>query len=302
MNQLAKLGEFGLIDRLKRFQNLSLRVVKGMGDDAAVLSLDSKHYQLFTTDMIVEGVHFLKGERAFDVGHKALACNISDIAAMGGWATFAVVSLGLPSGTPVQYVEKIYAGMAALAKKFHVSIVGGDTVKADKLTINIALLGEVEKKNLVTRDGAKPGDVIFVTGRLGGSFKSRKHLTFLPRVAEARFLVEAFKPHAMMDISDGLLGDLGHILKASRAGAVLEEKLIPCAKGASLTEALSQGEDFELLFTCSSVKASKLLEYTTKHKAFPFYKVGRIIAQPNKLFLEGKNGLRLVKPRSFTHF
>ncbi|MBF0387602.1 MAG: thiamine-phosphate kinase [Candidatus Omnitrophica bacterium] len=296
-------SEFKLIAGLKKFQNLSARVVHGIGDDAAVLELDARRYQLFTADMIVEGVHFVSGTPARLVGHKALACNISDIAAMGGSPTCAVISLGLPAGLPVSYVNGLYAGMRALAQKFGVSIVGGDTVRSAQLVINIALLGEIEKKRLVLRSGARPGDLVFVTGPLGGTLQSGKHLNFIPRVKEARFLTEHFKPSAMMDISDGLAGDLGHILKASRVGAVIQAAQVPLNKGVGLAEALHGGEDFELVFCLASLKAHKLLQYARSRGACRFYEIGRIVAGPQKLALADQFGrCRMIELKGYTHF
>src|SRR5208283_3393668 len=155
-------------------------------------------------------------------------------------------------------------GMQRTAKAFDISIVGGDTIKSDKIVINVALLGLVEKRNLITRDGARAGDRIFVTGPLGGSFKSGRHLNFSPRLAQARFLVEKFKPSAMMDISDGLSGDLDHILKAGRVGARLDHASIPRHKGVSLSQALNDGEDFELLYMLSAAKARKLMAWQAR--------------------------------------
>ncbi len=275
MTKLSHLGEFGLIETLKKFQNLLPRVVKGIGDDAAVLKVKGGRLLLFTTDMLVEDVHFSRRMKPRLVGHKALACNVSDVAAMGGEPVFAVVSLGVPGNIKARYVKDLYAGMWALARIFGISIVGGDTVKSDKIVVNVALLGEVEKRSLIRRQGARTGDWIFVSGPLGGSLKSGRHLKFAPRVKEARFLVNNFKPSSMMDLSDGLAGDLGHILKASCVGALIEEKLIPCHQGVNVTQALCDGEDFELLFTMPSVRARKLLEYQGPEK-FRFYPIGVI--------------------------
>ncbi len=300
---IDRLGEFGLIDSIRKYQYPSSRVVEGIGDDAAVLKLDARRYQLLTTDMLVEGVHFLRDASARQVGHKALACNISDIAAMGGLPTHAVISLGLPSGLPARYVSQLYEGMSALARKFDVSIVGGDTVRADTLVINIALLGEVEKKHLVLRRGACPGDVIFVTGPLGNTLHSGRHLTFLPRVKEARFLVENYKPSAMMDISDGLAGDLGHLLKASRVGAVIDEIRIPLNPGAGLNSALSGGEDFELLFTLPAARAHSLACSAAGKKGFSFIQVGVIIKGPARISLRDRQGvLKTISASGYKHF
>ena len=302
MTKLSHLGEFGLIETLKKFQNLLPRVVKGIGDDAAVLKVKGGRFLLFTTDMLVEGVHFDRRMKARAVGHKALACNLSDVAAMGGEPVFAVVSLGVPGNIRAQYVKDLYTGMWALARKFGVSIVGGDTVRSEKIVVNVALLGEVEKRRLIRRQGARPGDWIFVSGPLGGSLKSGRHLKFMPRVKEARFLVEKFKPSSMMDLSDGLAGDLGHILKASCVGALIEEKLVPCHRGVSITQALTDGEDFELLFTMPSVRARKLLEYEGVEK-FRFYPIGLVSPRREGFRMVHSNGdIEPVLVKGFQHF
>ncbi len=282
--KIEKVGEFGLIERLSRFAPAGKGVFKGIGDDAAVLPYTKSKYQLLTTDMMAEDVHFTRDMGAQKIGYKALAVNISDIAAMGGLPTYAVVSIGLPKARDVRFVEDLYKGMAVLAKKFNVSIVGGDTIKADKLIINVALMGEVEKKYLVTRDGAKPGDWIFVSGPLGGSLTSGRHLTFTPRIKEARHLVKTCKPSAMMDLSDGLAGDLDHILKASHVGAQLLEDAVPRNMGVSLKDALTNGEDFELLFTVPPSKAERLME--------DFYPIGIITADTKQR----------INAKGFTHF
>jgi thiamine-monophosphate kinase len=211
---------------------------------------------------------------------------------MGGLPTFAVVSIGVPKDLPVRFIEDVYKGIQSTARDFNISIVGGDTIKTDKIVINVALLGVVEKEYLVTRDGAKAGDWIFVTGPLGGSLKSGRHLNFTPRLAQGRFLVENFKPSAMIDISDALAGDLNHILKASRVGARLDYGSIPRHKGASLSQALGDGEDFELLFTLAARRACKLMDWQAAKKAFYFYPVGTITA----------NIKERIYAKGFTHF
>jgi thiamine-monophosphate kinase len=303
--KISQLGEFGLIEALKKFAPLSKTVIKGIGDDAAVLPFSKSEYQLLTTDMLAEGTHFTRRMPPQSIGHKALACNISDIAAMGGYPTFAVVSIGIPKNLPVSFIKEVYKGMQLVAKNFNVSIVGGDTIKIDKIVINVALLGLVEKKNLITRDGAKSGDWIFVTGPLGGSFKSGRHLNFSPRLPQARFLVENYSPSAMMDISDGLSGDLNHMLKASHVGARLDHASIPRHKGVSLSQAFNDGEDFELLFTLSSAKAHLLMDWQKRNMSSPnvfvgnsnknlfyFYPIGTITP----------NAKEKINSKSFTHF
>jgi len=297
--RVSQIGEFGLIDRLGRFQNLTARVIKGIGDDAAVLRYHVQRHQLLTTDMLVEGVHFLRSMPAEKIGRKALACSLSDIAAMGGVPTIAVVSLGIPKDLTVRYIDKMYAGMLRLARVFGVSLAGGDTVCSAKITINVALLGEVERTRLVCRDGARIGDEIFVSGPLGGSLKSGRHLTFTPRIREARFLVGHFKPTAMMDISDGLAGDLGHILKASGVGAVLMMNAIPVNHGVTLRQALTDGEDYELLFTLAKPVARRL------QSRFPnkFFAIGEIVSKKDGLRLMDNVGKsQPLNLRSFAHF
>ena len=290
--KISQLGEFGLIDTLKRFAPVSKEVIKGIGDDAAVLPYSKSEYLLLTADMLAEDTHFTRRMPPQGIGHKALASNISDIAAMGGNPTFAVVSVGVPKNLSVCFIKDVYKGMQRVARAYNVSIVGGDTIKTDKIVINVALLGLVEKRNLITRDGSKAGDWIFVTGPLGGSFKNGRHLNFLPCLAQARFLVENFKPNAMMDISDGLSGDLNHILKASRVGARLDYASIPRQRGVSLSQALNDGEDFELLFTLSPRKARSLMDWQVRQKSFYFYPIGTITADAKEK----------INAKSFTHF
>ncbi len=293
--KLSKIGEFGLIELLKKYKGSGASVIKGIGDDTAVVPLDAKRYLLLTTDMLMEGVHFDRKVLPRAIGHKALACSISDIAAMGGLPRYALVSLGVPGSLSWAFVRDLYKGMDMLARKFGVAIVGGDTIKSAKLTVNIALTGEVNRTEVVYRKGARPGDLIFVTGPLGKSLPTGWHLKFTPRVKESQYLVRHVKPTSMIDISDGLAADLGHILEESKVGAVLAEKRIPRRAGASLRQALYDGEDFELLFTVSRHKAAIL-------KRSKFYLVGEIV-RGKGLLLRNKNGqLTKISSKGYTHF
>ena len=299
--KLSHIGEFGLIDWIQKTAHIGKDVRKGIGDDTAVLPWTATQYLLFTTDMIAEGVHFTSDTSPHLIGRKVLACNISDIAAMGGLPTAAVVSLGVRGNLPVRFVKELYRGIYRLAGIFKVGVVGGDTVKSDKLAINVALLGEVAKSHLLLRSGAGVGDIIFVTGPLGRSFPSKKHLTFIPRVRESQFLVESAKPSAMIDISDGLAGDLGHIVKASRVGAFLYADQIPRNKGATLNEALYGGEDFELLFTLPLPKAKRLKKISARR--FSFYPIGQIVEKEQGLqLINAKGRKQRLSTRGFTHF
>jgi thiamine-monophosphate kinase len=225
MKTVRDIGEFGLIRQLSK--NIPLA-----GDDCAVLPGGL----LLTCDPVVEGIHYLPGTPARRVGWKAMARNLSDIAAMGGRPRWAVVSLGLRPATPVRWVTQLYAGMHAAAGKFGCRIVGGDTthVKHEQFVV-VTMLGEAERP--VMRTGSKIGDSVFVTGKLG----TGRHLTFVPRVKEARWLVHNFDIHAMIDLSDGLASDVKHL----GVGIDLDAAEIP----GRLPAALTRGEDFELLFT-----------------------------------------------------
>lgn len=289
-----------MIDLIARSTPQRPGVIKGIGDDTAVLSLNSKRLLLFTADMLAEGTHFTRKMDAKLIGRKSLACSVSDIAAMGGVPTYAVVSLGVPANLKITFVRDLYRGIHALAKEFNIAIVGGDTIKSPKIIVNVALLGEVEKSSFVTRSGAGAGDDIFVTGPLGRSLPSGRHLRFTPRVREALYLLKHFKPTAMIDVSDGLAADLGHILKGSGCGAFLEAKRIPRHKGATLQNAFCDGEDFELLFTLPPRAARRLLK---SRPPFHFYKIGTIVSQKESLWLVDERGnVRRIGSKGFAHF
>jgi thiamine-monophosphate kinase len=296
---ITKLGEFGLIKRFRKAIKTDSSVIKGSGDDCAVLKFDKNNYQLFTCDMIVENVDFTFKNNPYFIGRKSLAIQISDIAACGGLARHCLISLSLPLKTSVEFVDKFFKGMLDIANEYHINIVGGDISKGRQFAIDVSMLGIVEKRNLVLRNGAKKGDIIFVTGALGGSI-SGKHLTFTPRLKEARFLVNNFKINSMIDISDGLAQDLSHILEQSCVGAVIYEDLIPLSKQArNLNEALYMGEDFELIFTLSSKEANKILE----KKLTNFKPIGEITDKKFGLRLvDKKNKEKGIKPLGFCHF
>ncbi len=299
--KLKDLGEFNFINRINKAIKLSDLVIKGIGDDAAVLRYTKDKYLLFTTDMLVEGKHFYKSDKAELVGKKAISCNISDVAAMGGVPKFAVISVGLPGSLDLEYADGLYKGIKKAADGFGVDLVGGDTVSSKKIVINIALTGEVENKNLTLRSGAKENDAIFITGCIGGSIKL-KHLNFTPRLKEARYIVKNFKINSMIDVSDGLLADLGHILKESDKGAIIYERSIPISKDASnFNSAVRDGEDFELVFTLPESNAARL------KKIWPFKtkisEIGRICSSHKGFFLVRKNGKsEKMKPEGFAHF
>lgn len=251
---LHDLGEDRLVSRLTRGLPLGSKVIVGPGDDCAVLHppRGGDAWQLFKTDVVVEGVHFLMSSPPAAVGWKAAARAVSDIAAMGGRPTHAVVTVVAPGKTPVAWLLAAYRGLVRCAKEYEFSLVGGETSGAPPgapIMLNVTLLGEVAPGRCVLRSGARPGDSLFVTGRLGGSLASGRHLRFRPRVAEAEWLTRHFRPTAMMDLSDGLGQDLPRLAAASGVGWEVDPARLPRHRGCSTAQALGDGEDFELLFT-----------------------------------------------------
>ena len=225
-------SEFELIDWIRQRSRARAQpwTRLGIGDDCAILDVGSGTKLLITTDMLMDGRHFrldLHGPEA--VGHKALGVNLSDIAAMAGLPRAAVVAVALPRAGAIEVAQGIHRGMMALAERFDVDLVGGDTNAWDgPLVVAVTLIGEATERGAVCRSGAKPGDAILVTGALGGSLHSGRHLRVEPRVAEALALHAAAPLHALIDISDGLSSDLSHILTESGGlGAILDETAIP---------------------------------------------------------------------------
>lgn len=300
--KLAKMGEDGWV-ALAKTLCASRAAKRGIGDDAAVLAWDRRHDLLVTADMLLEGRHFRLDEAApYEIGRKAMGVNLSDIAAMGGEPTAAVVSLGLPAGTDVKKVKELYRGLLGAARRFGASVVGGDTNASAKWTIAVTLLGRVEKGRAVLRSGARPGERIFVSGVLGGSYASKKHLCFTPRVREARWLSNNFKVGAMMDLSDGLAADLPRLCAESRAGAVLDERMLPRSRGVSVRQALGDGEDFELLFTLSAPEAARLAR-AARPEGFPsFTHVGWITRGRQVECLRPGGRLGKLALSGFDHF
>jgi thiamine-monophosphate kinase len=309
------MNEFELIARLTHSLPTNKFVVTGAGDDCAVLDVGlPDRLLLFKTDAVVEGIHFQTGAIPEKIGHKALGRCLSDIAAMAGTPTAALVTIALPRAFDVGIVEAIYSGLSALARKHDVAIVGGETTtNPERTLISISLLGFVPRGRGVLRSGAEVGDAIFVTGELGGSLSGR-HLEFEPRLAEARWLAQHFAIHAMLDLSDGLASDLRHILKASRVGAELLTTSIPISRAARLASraesatrppllaALTDGEDFELLFTVGSRDAVPLLD--AWRKQFPTVAltcIGKITAGEG-ITLRDKQGARPLTAHGFEHF
>ncbi len=301
-------GEFDYINWLRKRTPASAGVLVGPGDDTAVLRAPSGAL-LVTTDMLLEGSCFRLAEAGpFRIGRKAMAVNLSDIAAMAGIPTAAVVSVGLPRDGGRELAKQLYLGMRKVADEFDVPLVGGDTNSWDgPLSISVTMLGEATPRGPVLRSGAKLGDWIMVTGPLGGSLLGH-HLDFMPRVREASRLHELADLHAMIDISDGLAKDLHHICEESRCGAVLHADAIPISHAAKelsakdglpeLDHALSDGEDFELVFTVSHEDGERLLR-EQPISGLTLHRIGKIVAKGYEI---ERNGQRLpLEPRGYEH-
>ena len=310
------MHEFELINRLKPLLPANDFVVHGAGDDCAVLDLgDPTAHTLFKTDAVVEGVHFTPDADPEQVGHKAIARCLSDIAAMGGRATAAVVTLALPPGRDAAWSEGVYRGLCRTAALHQVAIVGGETTtNPGQALISVALLGRVARNQAILRSGARVGDAILVSGELGGSIAGR-HLDFEPRCDQGAWLATTGLVHALIDLSDGLAGDLRHLLAASGGlGAEIQSTALPISRIArlraregdlakpALLAALTDGEDFELLFTVAASDAVRIMDGWRER--FPTTRIsciGRVTSGPN-VQLRDKTGIRQMPPAGYEHF
>lgn len=276
-------------------------VIKGIGDDCAILEYTKTRYMLLTCDMIIEGTHFSKNTTPFQIGWKAVAVNISDIAAMGGIPKYALVSAGIPRDRGTKFLKGIIKGVETISRKFNMLVIGGDTNTSRKIVINVTLIGEVEKNCVITRDGARVGDLIFVTGCLGEG--RVKHLKFLPRLKEARILAKNFKLNSMIDLSDGLAMDLNRLSEAAKVGACVYRSLIPLSDASeALDKAIFAGEDFELLFTASIRESKKLIKRMGKKEDLPITLIGEVVDRRFGVQLVSEEGkTRPLKPKGFMH-
>ena len=260
-DSLASLGEDGLLHLLTRRWRYGATVRSGVGDDCAVLEGRRKdHFLLFKTDSVVEGVHFSPETPSRLVGRKALARALSDIAAMGGRPLYALISLALPPTSAPAAVQELYRGIERLARQFAVELVGGELSRSAQLVLTVTLLGETVGYPPLLRSGARPGEGLYVTGSLGGSLESGRHLRFSPRLPEGQWLAQGHWATSLMDLSDGLASDLPRLSRSSRIEFSLEESHIPRRRGRSLSQALCDGEDYELLFTVAPEREAALRE------------------------------------------
>jgi thiamine-monophosphate kinase len=314
---LRDIGEFGFIDQIRKGCLIRPQhVVKAIGDDAAAFETPADRIGLVTTDMLVDRVHFLRDAiSGFDLGYKSLAVNLSDIAAMGGIAREAFVSIAIPDNCKLTYLEAFYRGLKALAAEYDVNILGGDTTgsKID-LVINVAVFGVVPPDQILYRSGARPGDTVFCTGFLGDSRAGldlilnstpvntpeqkrliKAHLHPEPHLKEGRLLASSPGVHSAIDVSDGLTSDLVHILEESQVGVKLNAADIPVSKELlkfcadsdkdPLKTALSGGEDYVLIGTCASDQMDALKQCFENKFDRPLYCIGEITAEKNRLLI-----------------
>ena len=279
--KLSDLGEDRLLNELLPRLSSGKAVVAGAGDDCAVVETQDRGKLLvLKTDCVVEGVHFLRGTNALDVGWKAMMRPLSDFAATSAVPQFALITLMLSEKTDVAWVKQLYQGLRRAADRFRVSIVGGETSSMPgAIAISASVIGFVERDRWVSRGGAKPGDDLFVTGRLGGAWK-RKHLRFIPRLMESRWLTKNFSIHAMMDLSDGLGTDLPRLARASKVGFKIEAENLPLSRGAKINDAISKGEDYELLFAVPRRENKRLQKkWSRKFPKLPLTHIGSLTSQ-----------------------
>lgn len=331
---LRDIGEFGFIDQIRKGCLIRPQsVVKAIGDDAAAFETPADHIALVTTDMLVDRVHFLRDAiSGFDLGYKSLAVNLSDIAAMGGIAREAFISIAIPDNCELAYLEELYRGLKALAEEFEVNILGGDTTgsKID-LVINVAVFGVVPPDQILYRNGARPGDAVFCTGFLGDSRAGLEmilssapvdtpekkrlieaHLHPEPHLREGRLLASSPGVHSAIDVSDGLSSDLCHILAESQVGVKLNGADIPisgellkfCTDSDKdpLATALSGGEDYVLIGTCAADQIDPLRQRFEKKFDRPLYCIGEITAEKTQLLMLPDGRESTFSKKGWDHF
>lgn len=293
--RLGELGEEKLLAQILARLPGSKRVVVGAGDDCAVVRFrNARDLLVLKSDCVVEDIHFIGSAPATAVGWKAMMRALSDCAAMGAVPEFALITLVIAANKKQTWVRDLYRGLNRAAKRFDVSIVGGETsATTGSIVVTVSIAGYVEAKHLVTRAGGKTGDDLFVTGRLGGSIREH-HLNFVPRIPESRWLARHFNVHAMIDLSDGLGTDLPRLASASGLGFKLEKNALPVARGCTVEQAISDGEDYELLFAISPRESRHLqTAWVKKFPETPLTLIGR---------LTGSSSATRYLPPGYVHF
>jgi len=292
------MKEIELIEDIrKRVGSGGGKLKTGIGDDCAVIDRGGKEYILWAADMLVEGTHFTLGKDPFrKIGHKAVAVNISDIAAMGGMPEYITVSIGLPARLKARDIRGLYDGMLEICGRYGMTIAGGDTNRSDRLVIDVSIMGYVEKDRLILRSGAKEGDEVLITGPVRDGKKT--HLDIVPRLEDARFLAEKYSVSSMIDVSDGIAMDMGRICRESGTGCRLKEEAIPLSRGLSLEDAMHYGESFELLFTMSPDAAGRL----TAGEGGSYYAIGEVTRASDGMRITGKDGReRKLEMKGYKH-
>lgn len=277
-DEMKWCAEDALLRELLREVPLPRRGVLGPGDDCAAIPVGrGNKVLLLKTDCIAEDVHFRRSDDPALVGWKALCRPLSDIAAMGGTPGQALVTFFSPPGLDPAYWRKFYRGLGRAARKFGVEVAGGEMSRQKQgIAVSVALTGTADGKRLCKRSGGRAGDLLFVTGRLGGSLRGR-HLRFVPRLGEGGWIARRGFASAMMDLSDGLGSDLPRLARASGCGFEIDEAAIPRNPGCSVAQAISDGEDYELLFSVSAAKAEKLrAAWKRKFPKVPLTAIGRL--------------------------
>lgn len=289
------MSEWDLVNYVKSRAKPHPLLSHGIGDDTAVLAAHPDEL-LATIDTLMDGVHFITDSTNPEaIGYKALAVSLSDIAAMGGEAETALLSLSIPKQMSSTWIKRLCDGAFELADRFGVTLCGGDTTSWDgPLVVTTAVYGKPHKKGPILRSKAAEGQIICVSGPLGGSLSKGRHLRFTPRLNEVKELMDRCDLQSMVDISDGLISDLGHICKLSQCGALLDRKAIPIHQDVTsdtldkaIQAAMTDGEDFELCFTIPESQKQLL-----KNLSFKSYIVGRIVEQSG-LFWEDFSPIKL---------
>lgn len=317
------ISEFAIIEKFFKAQvHKHKNVILGIGDDAALLTLPPKQVLAVSMDTLIAGVHFPVNTPPCDIGHKALAVNLSDMAAMGATPAWATLALTLPKADKT-WLREFTHGFSALAKKYHVQLIGGDLTRGAHLSITVQIHGFVPKNKALIRSGARMDDLIYVSGDLGGAglalqLLKRKKTNIhealsaklhrpLPRI-EIGLLLRGIASSAI-DISDGLLADLSHILTASNAGARLWLDKIPlnsflldyCSHRQAIEYALNSGDDYELCFTVPRNK-QRILERKAKNMGCKITCIGRIERRKGLRLMDSEGKKSVVKPRGYRHF
>jgi thiamine-monophosphate kinase len=308
MKTLRDIGELGVIERICNFLPGRQDVAVGAGDDCAVVNVGGSEDLVLTSDPVIEGVHFVADADPEDIGRKAMGRVLSDIASMGAEPRWTLIDVVAPGSTPVTVIDGIYKGMVSLASEFSVAVAGGDMAEGSSLEIHVFGVGAVPKGSSMLRSTAASGDILFVTGRLGGSSLGR-HLQVEPRIREGLWL--RGWASAMIDVSDGLASDLRHIVDMSGVGCRLDLEKIPVSEEAekmpddlsAAEHALYDGEDFELLFTLPADKRDLFLEEWGQEFGLPCTEIGVMTSEIGVIRCQ-LCGLEtgVLEQRGYTHF